>query len=322
MKLAASHGGGVAVRLGTVRAHPLKTALVALLWIVIGIEVMRLVTIAVDANFADLQSYQRGAKAILTGASPYADWQLSGPYPLDAAVRGRGFVYPPTAGFLLLPLLVPAIAVAFGLLSALAFVVIGALIVRRALGPDAALVAAALLLAQPGLHEIHEGASSMLVAAGVGLMWLRPRWSGWLGVAGGLLKIYPALGLLWAWRMRASILPPLAVGLVLAALVATSWLPWFTAMRNAQPGCPAYGLPSFGCAGVAWLGYLLAAGLALAMWRIRDDATAFAVLGIAMVVAAPDLYWGYLLVPTMAFIPLLCAATRRLQSMSTTVVKP
>jgi len=262
-------------------------------------------------NLADLSSYRAGAAKAIELQSPYSAMQLAGPYPLDAAAWGRGFVYPPPVAFLFAPLLIDSSAFVWNIVTVSAFVLVAFAIVRREwgpMGPVASLVALALILRQPGLQEVFEGQMSPLIAAFVGMMWLQPRASGYWAVAAGLFKIFPLAGLVWAGRRRAAVLMPIAilalVGVTTIVLTPSWWRDWVTSVGNARAACPTIALPSFTCVGLPWLGYLLAGVLCVSALRLKRDDLAFVALTVGMVIGAPDIYWGYMLIPFVGLLPL------------------
>jgi len=55
----------------------------------------------------DWLTYVRGADLMFSGQSPYAAFQLDGPYPLGTAANSNGFVYPPSAAIVMAPFLHP-----------------------------------------------------------------------------------------------------------------------------------------------------------------------------------------------------------------------
>ena len=265
----------------------------------------------VHPNLADVSSYRAGAAKALNFESPYSAMQLAGPYPLDAAAWGRGFVYPPPVAFLFAPLLIDSSASVWNLVNVTAFVLVALAIARHEwgpLGPVAGLVALAVILRQPGLGEVYEGQMSPLIAAAVGMMWLRPKAAGSWAVAAGVFKIFPLAGLVWAARQGGSVLKPIGllavVGFVSFILMPGWWRDWVTSISNARAACPTIALPSFSCVGFGWFGYLLAGTLCLGSLKLRRDDVAFATLTVGMVIGAPDIYWGYLLIPFIGLLPL------------------
>lgn len=291
------------------RALPRITALLAYMAIV--------TTLALGANYADFVSYMDGGQRLIAEGSPYSPMQLEGPYPLPDAGGGGGFVYPPTSLWLFLPF-------AWGTLGGLAFNLVGALLLgivvlamleqRGRIGWWAVPALIALAISPPLADSIRVGQVATWLAAGMGIMWLATKASGWMSVISGLVKIYPGAGLLWAWRHRAPLLLPSLAGLLLAAVTAVAWprtwAEFLTAWTNAEAGCPPWALPSFACAGVPWLGYLLALVMLGIAWKARSDEVAFLALGLAMLVPAPDVYVHYLLGPLVAALPLALAGNR------------
>jgi hypothetical protein len=259
------------------------------------------------ASNADILSYQRGVTSIVDGRSPYAPSQVSGPYQLGTVSWGRGFVYPPTSVGILWPTALGVIGI-FKLVNASALLIVVAVLAWRLTGrPSAVGAAIALTLAHPGMH-VREGQVEPLIAAGIGALWLWP--SGWLAVGGGLVKLHPFAGLVWAVRKGGSITPPLATGAAVIgiwALIAPDlWRDWMASTVNMRADCNAIGWPSVNClTGIRWLGPALAGILLLGTWRMRSDKVAFLLLTLAIVVAAPDTYASYWLIPWVGALPLL-----------------
>lgn len=271
------------------------------------VGVVQLITYGLfTPDMADWWSYHDGASRLVSSGTPYSAMQ-SAPYPLHEAAWGDGFVYPPPAAVLLLPTLLGAWTFyALNLAGVVAFVGVAVLIARQErLGRIGVLLIGALALAHPGFQEVREGQISPLIAAGVGALWLLPRASGWLAVVTGMVKAYPGIGLVWALRQRAPLRGPILLGIGMVLATGWLWPGWIDAMLNAQPGCPAWSLPSIACTtGIRWAGYIVGGGLALLAWRLPSDRVAFLVLTLAMLAPAPDLYWGYWMVPFMGALPL------------------
>ncbi len=272
----------------------------------IAFGVARLIEPIQLANMSDWMSYHNGAARLVLDGSPYSDMQFSG-YKLDQAAWGRGFVYPPPAAFLLFPTLLGTWTFWAINAGAVVFIGVSALIaVREGLPWYMCALVAALAFAQPGLAEIREGQLSPWIASAIGLMWLRKSAAGWLSVLAGLIKVYPLLGLLWAYRQRAGLRGPLALALLSVVVLFPLWLEWVAVMSNAHAGCPSISLPSFTCtAGAAWPGYVAAAALAVVALRVRSDRVAFLALSLAMIASAPDIYVGYLLIVFVGLLPTL-----------------
>jgi Glycosyltransferase family 87 len=272
------------------------------------------------AHWADAKSYAEGARRVYASLTPYSEVQLGGPYPLDDVAHGFGFVYPPSGAYLLVPFtLEEPFWYVWNALSIVAVVGVVLLIVSRELGrlsvPMAfAVGAVAVTLFQPGLTDLKTGYLSPMVAAAMGSMWVWPRWSAIPSLVFGLIKVFPAAGLLWTIRKRGAWKLPLLVAVLVFAVVTvanpTFLADWLTALRNAEPGCPEFAFVSFGCLGMPLVGYLAAAVLLGLAWRATRDDVSFLLLGLAMTVPYPDIYWGNLMVPMIAGIPLAIRLTR------------
>jgi hypothetical protein len=274
------------------------------------------------ANWVDAISYAAGAQRVYASTSPYTAMQLAGPYALDEVIVGFGFVYPPSGAYLLLPFVLgEPFWYAWNALSIVALIGIVLLIVRRELGrlsvPMAfAVGAVAVTVFQVGITDLKTGYISPMVAAAMGSMWLWPRWSAIPSLLFGMIKVFPAAGLLWTLRKHGVWKLPLLIAVFIGVLITTvqpSWLAdWLTALGNAEPACPEFALPSFACLGLPPLvGYLAGVALLLLAWRAPRDDVSFVLLGLAMTVPLPDIYWGNLMVPMVAAVPLLIRESRR-----------
>jgi hypothetical protein len=300
-------------------------SLVLCVVLVVGVLALALtlVNVFVVSNWADAMTYAEGARRIFAGISPYSAFQLTGPYPLDAAAYGEGFVYPPTGAYLLVPFVLgEPFWIMWNVVSIVATIGVFVLLVRRELGgltPAWTLGAAAvgMVIFIPALNELKTGYLSPMLAVGVGTMWLWPRWSAIPALVFGLIKAFPAIGLIWTIRKRGAWKLPLVVavgfGVVATLLHVTFLSEWFVALANAEAGCPSFALPSFGCLGVPVIGYVMAVVLAVAAWRVPQDDVSFLLLALAMTVPLPDLYWGNVMVPMMASVPLVIRLLRRVQ---------
>jgi hypothetical protein len=110
--------------------------------------------------------------------------------------------------------------------------------------------------------------------------------------------------------------------LVAAVLVAITtiwlgvgiWADFWTAWRNGEPACQVMSAATFRCAfgpvGGA-VGYALTGLLLFGAYRVRRDDAAFALMSLAMVVPAPDLWPHYLLLPLVGFLPFGIRTIRR-----------
>jgi hypothetical protein len=300
----------------TVRA----AAFVAVL--VVGVFSLRIVLVNafLYVLWADALSYAEGARHVFAGTTPYSAMQLTGPYFLDDASFGLGFVYPPTGAYLLAPFLFgEPFWYVWNALSLAAVVGVVLLIVRQELGRLTAVVAIAtaalaVTLLQPGLSELRTGYLSPMVAAAFGAAWLWPRWSAFPALLFGLIKVFPGAALVWTVRKGGHWVAPL-VGAIAAALLVTVVHPsflsdWITSIGNAVPGCPEFALFSFGCLGIPVVGYVVAGVLLIAAWRVPRDDVSFLLLGLALTAPLPDIYWGNLMVPMIAGIPLALRLAR------------
>lgn len=264
-------------------------------------------------NYFDFDSYYAAVHRAMATGSPYASWQLDA-YLLPSAARGQGFVYPPTA----LPLLAPFAIHPVGgpLLNYLGLLALWE-VVWRLLGRPRLLWSclwATLLVANPlTLWSLNSGQVALFVAAGFGLIYLAPA-AGWVGVIGGLLKIFPGAAIVYAIRKRMPLWRPLLVGVAITMAVAI-WLPgtfmeYVAVLANGEPGCRS-AVPSFACVGLPLVGYGLAVLLAVAALLVSTDEMAFALVGWAATVPVPDPYPPYLLVPLVTSLPLVMTTLRR-----------
>lgn len=273
----------------------------------------------------DFPTYHAAAVHVLDGHGLYAPMQMA-PYPLTHAAAGFGFVYPPIAALVAAPLAVlpeiPAYAVVTGLSFAAFWCVATAIVRSEGFTGWVPLAATTVLVLANGpvLSGVKTGNLNLAVAASLGLLWLAPRTSGWVAVAGGLVKLYPAAGLVWARRRGGPVAVPLAVGvLLLVASVAiqgpNTWLDYGAALRNLRPDS-WYPLQSPGHLFGPIVGIACSAVLLVGALRVRDDALAFGLLALAMLAPAPDLWSHYLLIAEIGFLPLACRALRAVKGSS------
>jgi hypothetical protein len=259
------------------------------------------------ASNADILSYQGGVAAIVRGDSPYVELQVSGPYRLGLVSWGKGFVYPPTAIAVLWPTAIGLVGL-WKMINAVALLLVVAGIAWRQTGrPLAVGAAVALTLVHPGMH-VREGQVEPLLAACIGALWLWP--SGWLATGGGLVKLHPFVGLVWVARRGGPMLHPLmsaaAVIAVWGLLAPDMWRDWLATTVNMRADCNAIGWPSVACvSGLRWLGPGLAALMLIGVYRARSDKAAFLLLGLAILMAAPDTYASYWLIPWVCALPMM-----------------
>jgi hypothetical protein len=264
---------------------------------------------------ADGLTYAAAGRHLLAGEPLYSLFQLSAPYPLAAASFGQGFVYPPTAALLFTPLAwlgTEGLGLAFGGI----WVLFGALVFRLARWSGLAVAPAALFtlvvaISGPAISGASAGNMNLLIADALLASWLWPRSAGVLAVLGGAIKLFPAAGMIWTIRRHGSLLWPLAlgIGLLVAATLIVGTSGWSDFLSAFGHGRSSSGYSSPGQLLGPGLGTAVGLGLAAAagigVWRIRDDAVAFALLGWAMILPAPDWESHYLLLPLAASLPWL-----------------
>lgn len=271
----------------------------------------------------DYASYWATGWRVLHGLLIYPPSQLASGNTL-LAHSGVGFVYPPPAALLTVPLALLPLGIGFGLfvaLSAGAWVLVISAILRRSWLHGTSLHLALLLMTVNGpvLDGLVSGNANVLLAALFGLGWLRARSSGSVAVASGLLKPYLAGGLAWAlrhgpWRQ---LLGPSALGLAAVAISTIAfgppaWSRYFAVVSQAKP-IGLYYIPSperllEGYLSSAAIFVVLAVatlGLLALVLGVQDDAVAFALLGWAVILPAPDWWSHYLLFPMVAMLPLV-----------------
>lgn len=263
----------------------------------VGLHALALLGIVVVAatawtgDMADAVTYAIGAQRWLAGESPYTPMQ-SQPYPMHLVALGLGYVYPPASLPLMLPLTLGDGAMrAWAFLGGLSVGIVAAFLVQGR-GRRVALAVFGLTMLLP--MDVASGQASPWIASTVGLSWLSRRWGSVAAAAAGTMKIYPLLAVRW-WP---ALLLPLALGLLTIGL----WDEWLVAFLNGRPSCPDTALTSITCAtGVAWPGYALAAIFLVGAWRAPRP-IGFFLLTIAMILPAPDMFSGYLLVPYLGLL--------------------
>lgn len=261
------------------------------------------------ASYNDADSY----RAALFRDGIYAEFQLAGASSLDQMSHGLGFVYPPSSLLFLSPLalgewMYPVIAV---LSTAL---LVGAVLLivnrERGLSPTCGLVIAGVMLAIfPTVDAAESGTVTAFMAAGLGFAWLTPGGANWLAAVGGLIKIYPAALVIWGIRGGSSLAGPLMLGAVIVGLTLVIWGPqvwldYLVVLANAEPACNVVSRISLTCVtGSSIPGVLLALLLLVGVRRASDDYHAFALLSLAMLAPAPDVWPHYWLIPIVGFLP-------------------
>ena len=269
-------------------------------------------------RLADFITYVEAGRHALSGEPIYAAFQEQ-PYHLVEAAFGQGFVYPPPAAALFIPLQwVPSIA--WRLLNLLAVTAITLLIVRRERGPSplaSLAIVAGILWFPPTWSAWANGQVTPLLAAGFGAAWLWPRALGPVAGIGAMVKLFPAVLVAWAihrraWhQLAAGVAIAVALGLATALVWPGAWESFVIATRNGAPGCSIVDVNSLRCvltpvlgAGGALVAAVAATAIVVAMAMAVDSRhVMFALLGAAAILPAGDLNWPYWLVPAMAALP-------------------
>jgi hypothetical protein len=327
-------------RAGTARRLAPRVLTILVGGAVVGLTVDLLRRLS-QLTIGDFETYWTGARRVLEGRPLYPDFQLHGPFVLGDAAFGRGFVYPPTAALIAAPLggLPMEVAfVLFTLASAASLATVVYLIGRGSgLGRAGATIGTAILVGTgPGLDALLTGNVNALAAAGLGAMWLWPRSSGAVSTIGALVKVYPGIGILWAVRRRTPLVAPIVVGSVVVAaslllLGSGAWRDFLTTMANGvsteyfvveSPRSLLGGV--IGSSGAAVVAAALTAVACLSVLRLRDDGWAFLVLGIAMILPAPDWHLHYFIVTVVGAWPLVARslAARRTRAGDRAVAAP
>ena len=290
------------------------------IWIVdLEIQVANVLPFWMD----DAQSYAAAGHHLLLGQPLYAPFQLAGPYGLGDAAWGRGFVYPPTAALLFAPL-GPLNGDALALVFAATWALFGFLSFRLAQQSGietraSALLSGFVMFSGPAINAASSGNVNIIVADGLLASWLWPKSSGMIAVLGGAIKFFPAAGIVWTMRHHLSLRWPLVLGGILVAMATcvvglTGWADFIAAFENGRSSSFYY-LDSPAQFLGPGIGPIAGYGLALialgGAWRLRDEATAFALLGWAMILPAPDWWSHYLVVPLAAMLPWIYAGVAR-----------
>jgi alpha-1,2-mannosyltransferase len=306
------------------------SAALAALAVVAWFRAGQLMAFSAQTGFGyDFAAYWSAAERVIEGQSVYADFQLTGPYPPQ--VRGL-YLYPPFLAAVLTPLK----AVAGDLLTGaavwawggLATVVVAAIVIARhhrlTWRGTAALATICLALPAVGL-ELFMGNVHMLLVALLAVSWLGIRRDDLPGdllvgltlAAAALIKIFPALLIVWLWltgRRRAAALAVAAIPALMAATLPVTglqdWLVYPLVLANLGPAVDprSVGAPS------VWLSTLvsptaasalvISAALVFTAWMARrgPTATGFSAVVLASIAAAPALYLHY---HAMAVLPLV-----------------
>ena len=295
-------------------------AVAAGLWIAL---VVYFVGHAEQVVLGDFVTYWQGARRLDAGAPLYADFQLLGRYGLGAASFGQGYVYPPSAAYLTLPLAVLDLVRSWLFFVIVSTAALGAVAFRIAVReglsrPAAALAAALVVLSGPGLESLITGNANALAAVGIGVAWLFPHWSGLPAVVGGVVKVFPFGGLAWTLRTRGNLVAPALIGVAVAVLTSQAagfgaWGTWARAFLNGVPSgdfmliSPRLLFQEFFGPAVA---FPLAVGASvLLLWIVAtgdDDRRDIFLLSLAVILPATDWFLHYLIVPLIGGLPAIC----------------
>jgi hypothetical protein len=269
---------------------------------------------------ADFETYWAGARRLFDGQPLYAAAQLSGPYVAGDMDYGSGYVYPPTAAALSLPLAPLPVDIGWAVFDGLALAGLAAatfLIARREgfSRPASAVVAALIVSSGPIAQAAFAGNVNLWLGLGLAVAWLWPRSAAWFAVVGGLIKLYPGIAILWTIRQRVWSWTPIAVGAAFGAVVlivwgSGLWTEFAATLGNARPFGAAFPQPPRsvldpivgpGPASVA--AYAITAALGAGVLLVRGDRLAFFLLSLAMIMPALDWHTHYFLIPVIGALP-------------------
>ena len=190
----------------------------------------------------DWLTYVRGADAVVARHSPYADFQLAGPYVLGNAANGNGYVYPPSAAVVMAPFLHPfELWVALGL----AVFLVGLVAVAWRHGMLLVVPGIAMVLASAALWTgTLSGAASAAMAGLLGIAYVGLPASG----LGAVVKMFPASWLILGWSRWVLVVAAIPIGLSIALIGLEPWIDYIAVFRNAEPACRQFS--SLVCVGV------------------------------------------------------------------------
>ena len=268
----------------------------------------------------DYLTYQAGSSHLLAGQKLYPSWELHGPFLLGDGAWGQGYVYPPTAALLTVPFAM--LGTSMGFLAFAEFALIGLWAVVYRIGRQeglgsrwAAVLATAFCLSGPSIDAVMTGQANAYVAVAVGLAWIAPSMTGYLGFAFALVKLFPGALLVMALRDRAPILKPaLLAGLLVIATTAAvgvnAWAEFAKVFQNglgrplAFPVAPRQYLEStFGSVPATVLVDVATGVILVASYLVRSRHLAIFLVSLAMILPAPQWYWHYLLILLMGLVP-------------------
>jgi hypothetical protein len=269
---------------------------------------------------ADFQTYWAGARRLLDGLPLFAPEQLSGPYRLGDMDFGTGYVYPPTAAALSLPLGMLPVDVGWILFNGIALAALGAAVYligrREGLGRTvSAVVVAVVLSSGPVGQAVIAGNVNLWMGVGLAAAWLWPRSASSFAVIGALIKLYPGIAILWTIRRRVWAWTPLVVGAVFGVIVIAVfgtklWTEFLTTLANARPFGAAFPQPPrsvldpvLGSTVAALVAYAITGLLGVAVLWVKGDRLAFFLLSLAMIMPAQDWHTHYFLIPLIGALP-------------------
>ena len=312
-----------------------RTVIVVVLAIVLAFRALQIVGFAGQIQWGyDFSAYWQAARNLLDGLPIYTDAQLAGTY---SPQQQYLYLYPPFLAVAVTPLaalfptdyrLANVVWAAIGAVLA-TLVVVGVARRERIVDKrDVILLVGAAFAFPPLIGELVMGNVNLILLGLLGGAWLAvregdrrgmPELAGFLVGAATLIKIFPAVVILWfllrrRYRSAAWSLIAIAV-LALITLPVTGLTPWLeypTVLLNL--GAPVDTTDTL--APSVWLasvmppvvarGVVIAACLASAVWASRRESepVSYAVAVVASVLIAPALYHHYL---AIFVLPLLLA---------------
>jgi hypothetical protein len=253
---------------------------------------------------------------------------------------GTGYVYPPTAAVMSLPLAPLPVDIGWAVVNGLALAGLAMVVflIARSEGfgaPASASVAAIVVSSGPIAQAVFAGNVNLWLGIGLAAAWLWPRSASWFAVIGSLIKLYPGIAILWTIRRRVWSWTPIVVaaafGLIVVVVWGTGlWADFLTTLANARPWGAAFPQPPralldpiVGPTLASAIAYGLTAVLAAGVLLVRSDRLAFFLLSLAMIMPALDWHTHYFLVPVIGALPgVLHVVARRMPSHSAEAVAP
>jgi hypothetical protein len=245
----------------------------------------------------DWLTYVRGAELVTSGQSPYAAYQLAGPYPLWTAAAGNGYVYPPSAAVVMAPFLHPfELWVSLGV----ALFVTSLTAVARHHRLSMIVPGSAVLISAPMLWAgVSSGAVSIALAGLLGLAYVGLPTAG-LAAA---VKLFPASWMLLGWNRWIALAGaiPIVISIALAGL--RPWVDYPIVFGNAEHTCSE--VSSLVCHGVpSALTYAIGAALLIAAWRSTREWLLLA-LGVFPLVVADQIPTHYYALVVPGYVALI-----------------